>query len=74
MNFVHGFFCVAAENTVVVRIQLQVVRLEVREEIVRSEYLGDLYQLIVVIVPVEEGLLSKIMPANMQPRLHMSRE
>mmetsp|Transcript_51395 Transcript_51395/g.111835 ORF Transcript_51395/g.111835 Transcript_51395/m.111835 type:complete len:285 (-) Transcript_51395:240-1094(-) len=50
---------VPAEQTVKVRVELQVVLVEVIEELVGAEHLCDLDQLVVVVVPVKKGLLAE---------------
>mmetsp|Transcript_33708 Transcript_33708/g.88635 ORF Transcript_33708/g.88635 Transcript_33708/m.88635 type:complete len:241 (+) Transcript_33708:225-947(+) len=50
---------VATEDAVKVGVELQVVLVEVVKQLVGAEHLDNLYQLIVVVVAVEEGLLSE---------------
>jgi hypothetical protein len=56
---VPGLLLESAQNIVVLRIELDFVLVEVVEQIVRSEDLGDLDELIRVAVAMEEGLFPK---------------
>lgn len=47
------------EDVVVLSVELNVVSVKILKQIVRSENLCNLHQLIGIAVPVEEGLLSK---------------
>jgi len=50
---------VSAENVIKARIELNVVLLNVLEELVGAEHLGDSHQLIVVVMAVKEWLFSE---------------
>ena len=54
-----GLAAVPADEALEVRVQLDAVLGEVGVELVGAENLGDSHQLIVVVVPVEEGLLAE---------------
>ncbi len=53
------FLLETAEDVVVLGIELYLVLVEVVEEIVGTEDLGNLHQLVRVTVPVEEGFLAE---------------
>jgi hypothetical protein len=52
-------FRVAAENAVKVRVEFQVVRVQVVKEFFGAEKLGNLDQLVVIVVAVKEWLLAE---------------
>mmetsp|Transcript_2371 Transcript_2371/g.6553 ORF Transcript_2371/g.6553 Transcript_2371/m.6553 type:complete len:237 (+) Transcript_2371:263-973(+) len=58
-EFLPGLLGVAAEDAIEVRIEFQVVGVEVVEEFLRAQDLCDLDELIVVVMAVEEGFLSE---------------
>mmetsp|Transcript_15062 Transcript_15062/g.41272 ORF Transcript_15062/g.41272 Transcript_15062/m.41272 type:complete len:243 (-) Transcript_15062:247-975(-) len=55
---------VPAQNVVELRIELLIVFVEVLKQAVRAQDLGDLDQLIVVVLPLEEGLLLEHHPSK----------
>lgn len=66
------FPLVSAENIVVLRVQIDIVLFQIRIQFVCSEYLCDLDELIVVVVPVEEGLFAEDLVRNkLAPQAHM---
>ena len=52
------------ENSIKVRVQFQVVLVQVVEKLVCAQYLGNAHQLVVVIVTVEERLLLEDHPCK----------
>ena len=83
-----------SEELLHVWVQHQAILVQVGVEVIGAQHLGDLHELVLVVMAVEERLLSEdlflvrvwsakrhhpqrvahTIPANMQPRLHMSRE
>ena len=54
-----GLLGLAPDQPVEVRIELQIVGVEVPKELLRAQDLDDLHQLIIIVVAVEEGLAPK---------------
>ena len=50
---------VPAEQLIKLRVEADVVLVDVRVELFRAENLGDLHQLVIVVVPMEERLLAE---------------
>mmetsp|Transcript_29998 Transcript_29998/g.71347 ORF Transcript_29998/g.71347 Transcript_29998/m.71347 type:complete len:291 (+) Transcript_29998:340-1212(+) len=67
-KFLPRLLGVPAENPVKVRIQLEVVRVEIMEQFLGAQHLGDLDQLVVVVVPMEERLLAEYHPREHAPQ------
>ena len=58
-ELVPRLFRVASQNAVKVRIQLEIIRIQVVEELFCAEHFGNLHQLVVVIMAVKERFLSE---------------
>lgn len=50
---------ISSENLVILHIQLQIVLFQVRKQFVGSENAGNLHELIIVVVSMEEGLFAE---------------
>ena len=50
---------VPAEQLIELRVEANIVLVDVRVELFRAENLGDLHQLVIVVVPMEERLLAE---------------
>ena len=50
---------VPAKQLIKLRVEADVVLVDVRVELFRAENLGDLHQLVIVVVPMEERLLAE---------------
>jgi hypothetical protein len=48
---------IPSKNVVILRIQRNIILFYIGEEFIRSQHLGDLNQLVIVIMAMEEGLL-----------------
>jgi len=50
---------ISAKNLIVLHIQLQIILFQIREQLVRSKNSSNLNELIIVIMSMEEGLLTE---------------
>mmetsp|Transcript_30918 Transcript_30918/g.52835 ORF Transcript_30918/g.52835 Transcript_30918/m.52835 type:complete len:331 (+) Transcript_30918:505-1497(+) len=69
-----GLFRMPSQNPIKVWIQFQIICVQVVEQLLGPQHLGNLHQLIVIIMPMEEGFLSKNHPGEHAPQApHIQR-
>mmetsp|Transcript_35961 Transcript_35961/g.78765 ORF Transcript_35961/g.78765 Transcript_35961/m.78765 type:complete len:235 (-) Transcript_35961:546-1250(-) len=67
-EFLPGLFRVTAEDTIKVGVKLKIVRVKVVEQLFGTQDLGNLHQLVVVVMSMEEGLLAEDHPCKHTPQ------